>query len=113
MLNKPTTQADLQNLEHANKILAEHLELVQQVVNQSEGLLDNYVPILQTYILSVGQLQNDFGKVVAEILKSTRELTILTGNTHRVIEFTQAIVRLNDILTPELVKKLKGVIGEP
>jgi len=112
MLNKPMTQAELQHIEHCNKILQEHAETVKVVINETEALLNNYVPILSTYVESIAKIRNMFGEEVSNIIKSTRQLGIVTSNVQEVQHFIHAVTKLNELLTPELVVKLQKISGE-
>lgn len=110
MSAKMMSQAELQHIEHCNKVLLDHLELVQRVTNETEGLLNTYLPILTTYVNSIIEVRQLFGKEVAHIVQSTRELSLVTNNTQPLINFIQATAKLNEALTPELTDKLKRVL---
>lgn len=110
MVTKPMTQAELQNIEHATKILQEHQEVVQTVVNETEALLNNYGPIMRAYVDSITRLQKDYTDAVVEIIRSTRELKVVISNTQNLHNFMDAISKLEALLTPELVEKLKGLV---
>lgn len=112
MANKIITHEELQRIEHANKVLEEHLELVTKVVNETEGMLNNYVPILSAYVHSVIEVQKSYTESVAGIIRSTRELGIITGKTPDVLAFIGAIRKLDEILTPELVEKFRRLTSD-
>jgi prophage DNA circulation protein len=109
MKNK-TNHEQLQEIEHINKVLIEHEELVTRVVNGTEDILNNYIPILHTYVNAMTEIRKSLGNEVVNIIKSTRELKVVTTNTQNIIDFTTAVSKLNSILTPELVDKLNKVI---
>lgn len=104
--NKILSHTELQHIEHINKVLENHEELVKRVVNETEALLNNYVPVLSTYIQSMQQMQTAFGEVVSNIIKSSRQLSIVTGSVNDVMLFVGQVQKLNEVLTPELVEKL-------
>lgn len=111
-MNKSLTHDELQLIEHSNKILKDHLEIVETVVNQTEGLLNNYIPILKAYVQSIVAIRTDLGNEIVNIVQSTRQVALVTNNTQNIINFTQAVSRLNEILTPELISKLNKIAGE-
>lgn len=104
------TQAELQNIEHATHILQEHQRVVEDVVNQTEAMLNTYGPILRTYVDGIVGVQKVFGEAVVNIVRSTRELKLITGGTQNIHDFCSAVIKLDGLLTPELIEKLKGVI---
>lgn len=111
MNRMPLTHDELQQLEHANKILREHLELVQLVTNQSESMLNTYLPILHGYLGSVRDMQKGFSDAVTDILKSSRELGTTTGRTQQLQDFIAATLKLHETLTSERVEQLRRVFG--
>lgn len=110
-MNKIMSQAELQHIEHCNKILREHQELVAFVVNETEGILNTYLPILTTYIDNVIRVRSKFGEEVKHIINSSRELKHITSGAQELISFMTAIEKLDKMLTPELVNKLKGLVN--
>lgn len=111
-MQKQLTQAELQHIEHCNKVLQEHQELVTTVVNETEGLLNNYVPILSTYVKSIAGIRQMLGEEVAHVIQSTRQLSIVTKNTQEIHDFVQAVMKLDAILTPSLIDKLSRLAKE-
>lgn len=109
-MNKILSHDELQHIEHANKALKEHLELVNLVVNESEALFNNYLPILQTYINGIAQVSKLFGEEVKQIYNSSRELRVATGGVQDVMNFISAVQKLDALLTPELIGKLRNVV---
>lgn len=105
------TQAELQHIEHINKVLEEHQEIVNKVVNETEQLLNNYVPIVSAYVASLRDITVSFGASVTNIVQSTRQLGIVTSNTQDLGHFIAAIQKLDAILTPELIEKLQRISG--
>jgi len=103
---KTITHDELQFIEHANKILNEHAELVKYVINETEGMLNTYVPVLKTYIKAIVNIRTEFSQEVIHIAQSLRELKSITGQTQELINFSSALIKLNEILTPELIEKL-------
>lgn len=103
------TQAQLQHIEHCNKVLNEHLELVQAVVNASEGLLNTFVPVLSEYCRQVAAVGHEFGTDCNNIYKSSRELKIAVGGVQDIVTFMDQVKRLDAMLSPELLEKLRRI----
>jgi len=112
MSNKYLTHEELQNIEHANKILEAHLELVKMVVNESEAMLNNYIPIMKTYVHAIIDIRKMFSDEVIHIGQSTRELKLVTANTQNVTDFCSAIVKLDALLTPSPIDKLNRISND-
>lgn len=111
-MNKPLSEDELQRIEHLNKMLLEHQEIVNKVVNETEQLLNNYVPIISTYVQSIGKVAHLFGEHVTNIIKSSRQLGIVTGTVQDVSNFIASAEKLDKILTPELIEKLRKISHE-
>jgi len=109
---KQLTQAELQNIEHATKILNAHEETVERVVNKTEDLLNTYGPIMRTYVDGISEIQQIFTGVVVNIIRSSDELKIITNNTQRIHDFVSAVIKLDAILTPSLVEKLSKLVSK-
>jgi hypothetical protein len=103
---------ELQHIEHSNKILFEHQEIVNKIVNETESMLNTYVPILKAYVESISTIRVALGQEVMHIIQSTREIGIVTKNTQDIMNFCQALNKLDALLTPELITKLKKISGE-
>lgn len=106
---KLMSQAELQHLEHCNKALEAHLEIVTAVVNESEKLLNNYLPIVQEYVSVIGAVTHSFAEHVANIYSSSREMKVATGGAQELINFMATVDKLDKMLTPELLEKLRKV----
>ena len=105
-MSKVMGHDELQHLEHCNKILEEHLELVQKVTNETESLLNTYLPILSGYVRAVVEVQMNFGKAVVEITRSAREVKVITSGSQEIENFVAAAVKLNNVLNDELMLKI-------
>lgn len=101
------TEEELQHIEHCNKVLKEHAELVRLTIESTTELFNNYVPTLNGYVKAVATVKHEFGEQVTSIIQSSRQLKIATGNVQEIISFMSAVIKLNEILTPELVEKLR------
>lgn len=108
-MSKVMTQDELQHIEHGTKILQEHQDVIRGVINETETMLNTYVPILSGYIESIARLRMDFGKEVQHIVQSTREIKVITGGTQQILEFCSAVENLNKILTPDLIEKIRRI----
>lgn len=106
---KYLSHEELQHIEHCNIVLKEHLEIVRAVVNESESLLHTYLPILNEYVRSVGKVTQEFGENVSNIYRSSRELKVSVGSTPEVINFIATVQKLDALLTPELIVKLRRI----
>ena len=111
-MSKQITQAELQHIEYTNKILNEHLELVERVTERTQKLLNDYLPILQNYMQGVVAVRNEMGKEVNHIVQSTRQISIVTSNTQKLMDFTTAVVKLEAVLTPSLIDKLERLVAK-
>ena len=111
-MSKILSEAELQRLEHINKMLLEHQEIVNKIVNDTEQLLNNYVPIISAYVQAIGEVTHTFGEHVTNIIKSSRQLGIVTGTVQDVSSFISAAEKLDKILTPELIEKLRKISHE-
>lgn len=103
------TEDELQHIEHCNKILREHSKLVEDTVNNTQELLNLYLPALSAYVSGISKVQVELGKEVVNLIQSTRQIKIVVSNTQEITNFISAVVKLNDILTPELIEKLKKI----
>jgi len=101
---------ELQKLEHGTKILQEHLETTEKVVNESEALLGIYVPALRGYVEGITTIRTKLGQEVFHILRSGEDLKSLTQYTQSIVAFGKAVEDLDKILTPERVEKLRAVL---
>jgi hypothetical protein len=102
---------ELQKIEHGTKILQEHLAATQVVVNETEALLDTYVPLLRQYLTDITAVRAALGSEVVNILRSVGDLKALTGKTQEIIQFCQAVERLDALLTPERAERLRRILG--
>lgn len=109
MTSKFLTHDELQHIEHTNKILQEHADLVKKVTEESEVYLSTYLPTFTAFLENVRFIRNEFGKEVVHILHSSREISMVTKNTQNIIDFVTAVGKLNQILTPELIEKLNKI----
>ena len=107
MAKENLSQAQLQHIEHCNKVLEAHRELVTMVVNETEAVLNTYLPILGTYINGIVALRTELGNEVRHILNSSKELRHAAGSVNELIQFMSAIEKLDKLLTPELVEKIR------
>lgn len=105
----PLTQAELQHIEYCNKVLREHLELIQNITDAGKKIFDVYGSGLNEYIGHIYKVQVDFGRVVLEITKSAKELRGITGGTQELINYTQAATKLNEVLDDKLIQKIVKV----
>lgn len=109
MTTKYLSHDELQHIEHANKILEAHEELVKKVTNETEQMLNTYLPIVRGYVTTLFGIQKDFGEVVSNIVKSSREVSLVTSNTNNIENFCAAIIKLDALLTPEMIEKLNKI----
>lgn len=105
-MNQAMTQAELQQIEHANKVLREHLALRQTVKEETEQMIEAFIPSLQGYVETITDIRKLFGEEVRHILQSARELKTVSGHTQELVNFISQVHRLNEALTPDLVEKL-------
>lgn len=112
MTTKMMTEDDLQFLEHCNKMLREHLELVQLVTNESEGLFSIYLPILQKYVSGITELRKGIGQEVVHIVQSSRELKVVTSGSQEIHNFVAAVLKLKEALTPEMIENMRRLTND-
>ena|SRR5215204_1715729 len=103
------SQGELQHIEHCNKVLKDHLALVQAITNESEKLLNTFLPIVGDYVNQVGAVTHQMGLHVKNIYASSRELKQAVGGTQDLISFMDAVMKVDKLLTPELLEKLRKV----
>lgn len=60
----------------------------------------------------LGEVTHQFGEHVTNIIKSSRQLGIVTGTVQDVSNFIASIEKLDKILTPELIEKLRKLSHE-
>jgi len=109
---KGMTQAELQHIEHCNKILKEHQETIRIVTEETERMMSNYLENLQNYMRGVIRVRIEMGKEVNQILQSTRQISLVTSNSQKIIDFTQAVLKLEAALVPSLVDKLERLVAK-
>lgn len=97
---------ELQHIEHANKILKDHQELIKTVTNETEALLNNYIPIIKSYVNAIHDIQTEFSHSVSDVVKSSRELKVITSGANEVLSFVQAVERLKSVLNDEFTQKV-------
>lgn len=105
-MTKGLTQAELQHIEHCNKVLKEHLEFVKQVTDETKAAFDTYLSSIQEYVSIITACQIAFGRAAMEMLKSAKELRAATGGHQELINYTQAAVKLDEALSDELIQKI-------
>lgn len=109
MNNKILTEAELQHIEYCNKVLKNHLELVEDVTTRTNNLLSNYVESFSAYANSIAQVRQLFGNEVTHILNSTRQLKIATSGVQELITFIDTANKLNQLLNSEFIEKLNRI----
>jgi hypothetical protein len=100
---------ELQRIEHTNKILEAHLELVNTVFTLSE---DRFATILKSYtefITALKTVQAEMGRVVTHIYQSARDIKQATGGVQDIMAFCDALDKLNKILDDKMIEKIKKV----
>lgn len=100
------THDELQHIEHCNKIMRDHLELVQKVTGEVQKTFDLYLPHLQDYVGTLRAIQFEFGRIVVDIIRSSRELKLITSGSQELHNYGQAATKLNQALSDELVQKI-------
>lgn len=86
------------------------MEIINKVCNESEQMLNTFLPILVTYVKNISEVRISLGKEVVHILQSARELGSVGNSSQQLTNFCQAVVKLHEILTPEIVEQLRKVI---
>lgn len=107
---KGLSHDELQHLEHANKILREHLELLEKITVESSEYLNAHLSSLHTYVAAIGTIQRELGESVSNILKSARELGGVTNRTKELMDFGRAVGVLEETLTSEVLDKLSRIV---
>jgi vacuolar-type H+-ATPase subunit D/Vma8 len=101
------TQAELQHIEHVNKVLNDHLELVNAVTSLTEEKIATLITAYRGYVRELATIQKEMGEVVQNIYRSGREIGHATGKTNEIMAFYDQVNKLDKLLTPELMEKLK------
>lgn len=105
-MNKILSHDELQKIEHTNKVLKDHLELVQVCTKDSDRMIGDYTANIRGYINILVEIRTQLGNEVKHVINSTRELGIVISNTQNIHNFCSAIGKLDKLLTPELIEKL-------
>lgn len=105
------SQAELQHIEHVNKVLNEHLELVNAVTSLTEEKISNLIISYRGYVRELAEIQKGMGEVVQNIYRSGREIGHATGKTNEIMAFYDQVAKLDKLLTPELMAKLERLVG--
>jgi len=106
MAGKILTHDELQHIEYCNKILKEHLEIVNQITNETKKAFDTYLSSIQEYVSIITACQVAFGRAAMEILKSARELRTVTAGSMELHNYAQAALKLDEALSNELITKI-------
>jgi len=110
MITKPMSHDELQHIEHATKILEQHFDALAIVEKESLAMMGEYLPKLRGYLDVVAKLRQGFSDEVTHMIKSCRELGLITKNTQNLHDFIASVQKLDEVLTPELVDKLSKVL---
>jgi hypothetical protein len=110
-MNKQLTEHELQGLEHTNKVLSAHLEMMQALMKQIEEAVEVFIPLLRLYAGDIMTIRVGVASEIADILRSSGELRSLTKYTQDVINFTKAVETLQRTLTPDVTEQLKSILG--
>lgn len=100
------THEELQYIEHANKVLENHKKLVSEIINETENLLNDYIPIMSTYVNAIKDIQMEFGVAVKNIVYSAREVKIITSGSQEIQQFITAVSKLEQVMNNEFTKKV-------
>ena|SRR5215471_21211878 len=100
---------ELQHIEHVNKVLQDHLDIVNSVTKLSEEAIQKFIGNYQQHVSMLRDIANSMGKVAQDIYNSTREIKVVTSGTQEIINYCQAVVRLNEILDDKLIEKLRRI----
>lgn len=111
MTTKYLSHDELQHIEHANKILKDHLDLVSATTQLSEERIQNFISAYRQYVVEIKDIATALGKAVENIHNSTREMKVITGSSQQITEYCQAIVKLDQLLDEKLIEKLKRIIS--
>lgn len=102
----------LQAIEHSNRMIAEHLALMKDLAGQVDTMVDTFIPVMRIYVENIQTIRVGMANEVMEILKSSRELKSLASTNQEIINFYHSVQKLSDVLTPEMVAKLRSVLKE-
>lgn len=106
-MSRPSlTQTELQHIEHCNKILKEHLDLIRMTTEESKKLFESYNPSLHDYVKVIHGIQIEFARIVMEIVKSGKDLRGITGGSQELANYMHAAIKLNAILDDKLIEKI-------
>jgi hypothetical protein len=84
-------------------------EALAATIKETDELL---LPLLRTYLNDVRDIRMAMGREVQSIIQSSRQLNELTKGTAALMELTKTIMILKDLLTPDMMEKLRRISGE-
>jgi esterase/lipase len=106
---KTQSHDELQRIEHLNKVLEQHLELVNTVTTLSEEKIQDMLKNYQTYVHVLREVQVALGDIVTNIHRSMSQLKGVTGGAQDIMSYVQAASKLNDLLDDKLIAKLRRI----
>lgn len=103
---------ELQHIEHCNKVLESHLEVVNAVTSLSEEKIHAMLAAYNGYVHELRNVQNVLGEIVTNIHRSLTQLKGVVGGTQDVMSYTQAVSKLDSLLDDKLIEKLRRITGD-
>jgi uncharacterized protein YfaT (DUF1175 family) len=103
---------ELQHIEHVNKVLEAHLDLVNTVFKLSEDRFAEITRSFSEFVIALKTVQMEMGRVVTHIYQSARDVRQATGGIQEITAFTDAIEKLDKILDDKLIEKLRKFTSE-
>ena len=82
--------------------------LVHSIKETDELLL----PLLREYLNNVSDIRMAMSSEVKNIIQSARQLSEITKHNEDLLEFAKTIMILRDMLTPELMEKIKRLTDD-
>ena len=100
------THDELQHIEHANKVLREHEEIATRVVVGVKSAMEEYIVTVKLVTMDLVTAQVELIRANAEVVKSIREVKLVTSNINELINYGKAIADLNNVLNSGIIDKV-------
>lgn len=104
------THDQLQHIEHVNKMMREHKELVTTITTDVNAVMTKYIEGLQVFARHLKDVQVNLSMSVKNIYSSVQEIKRITGTTQDIQAAVIAIEKLDKALNDETVQRILKVI---
>lgn len=103
---------ELQDIEHFNKILREHKELMHAIKADVKESMTNHIATLKEFAKALTAIQVEISLAIKNIYSSAQEVRRATGHVNEIISYTQSIIKLEQVLSDEKVQKVLALLKD-